>query len=172
MTRTNQCENLWSSFSYDMWSKSIFFLAHWYLQEQIILQLYTDMLTEFQIRRPVLQQGKHPIISNRFTRRERSLFLIASFVIWREQCARIFRDSDNGVTELLDQITTQWKYRSGDIWYTVTIWYRATKPVYFWQLSFYIHRESSSWPILFCVYFLLFTFQDMICNMSHVTIHS
>lgn len=90
-------------------------VKHLFYRCEISLQIYTEMLTEYQIKTPVLQQGEHPIINIKFTRRERSLFLIASFVIWRERCARIFRDAENGVTELLDQIRDQWKYSSGAI---------------------------------------------------------
>lgn len=84
-------------------------VKHLFSQCELSCQVYTQMTTEYQIRLPDYQQVNHLLININYTRRERSLFLIANFVIWRERCTRIFRDSESGLEDLLSQIKEQWK---------------------------------------------------------------
>lgn len=54
-----------------------------------------------------LQMRIHPIeaaldINN--NKKARGTLLVTMFVIWRERCARIFRESDKTIPELIDEV--------------------------------------------------------------------
>lgn len=75
--------------------------------------IQTIMITAYQIRMPRFRQDTHPLLSKDYTAKEKSLFLIAQFVIWRDRCAKVFRDSKTTIPELLAQIREQWQLTSG-----------------------------------------------------------
>lgn len=76
----------------------------------IAQQLNTEVAGRFQTRQPRMTAAKHPILDTGYTAKERSLFLISAFIVWRERCARIFRETENTVAQLLVQIEEQWGY--------------------------------------------------------------
>ena len=45
-----------------------------------------------------------------YSRKERSILLISQFVLWRERCCRIFRNSEKDIVDLAEQVQTQWRY--------------------------------------------------------------
>lgn len=44
------------------------------------------------------------IIDKGYTKKERSVLIISQFVLWRERCGRIFRDSTKDISELVAQV--------------------------------------------------------------------
>lgn len=71
------------------------------------------MVSAYQIRMPQFRHDTHPLVNNTYTQKERSLFLIANFVVWRERCSRVFRDTEATVAELITQVREQWVLTSG-----------------------------------------------------------
>ena len=55
-----------------------------------------------------LQKAKEVLTNKELNKAERSLLLIAQFVIWRERCSRIFTDKSNEIEQLIQQIQDQW----------------------------------------------------------------
>lgn len=68
--------------------------------------LYQRVKAVFNTRQPSVKA----LISTRYSDKERSIFLIAQFIIWRERCARIFRESAATVEELMEQVMVQYQY--------------------------------------------------------------
>jgi len=48
------------------------------------------------------------LVSTRTPKEMREILLISQFIIWREQCARLFSDQSKTMCELLEEIKTQW----------------------------------------------------------------
>lgn len=88
-------------------------VRHLFPECELSKQVYALMNTAYHIRMQDYQQPMHPIINTHFTKRERSLFLIATFVIWRERCARTFRgDRMQGTgTDGTDTTAMEFKFK-------------------------------------------------------------
>ncbi|XP_078169794.1 uncharacterized protein LOC144564134 [Carex rostrata] len=54
------------------------------------------------------QQARKALLGNELNKKEKSLLLIAQFVIWRERCTRTFTDKSNEVQILVHQAQDQW----------------------------------------------------------------
>ncbi|XP_078161769.1 uncharacterized protein LOC144557107 [Carex rostrata] len=76
----------------------------------IAQQLNTEVARVFQTRLPCMTATKHPILDTSYTAKERSIFLISAFIVWRERCTRIFRETESTVAQLLVQIEEQLGY--------------------------------------------------------------
>jgi mannosylglycoprotein endo-beta-mannosidase len=70
-------------------------------------EIYQQLTLTMGMKLPT-NRARKALISNEFKKEERSLLLIAQFVVWRERCSRIFNDKSTGTDILVQQICEQW----------------------------------------------------------------
>lgn len=98
-------------------------VKHLILKCQVAKRIHGREAARYRIsiRNMINTTTVHPLLNRSLDKKARSIFLITSFVIWRERCLRIFTDKECEINELVRQVQEQWRrFSNGGYQLTVT----------------------------------------------------
>lgn len=87
-------------------------VRHLFSQCSVSAQVYDGTLQSVLVRVPG-QDNVQFLIEKNTAAKARQLMLISYFVIWRERCNRIFRETTKSTIELIQEVITQWRTGTG-----------------------------------------------------------
>lgn len=82
-------------------------VIHLFEECTVTIEIYRKLALTMGMKLPT-RHARKALITNEINKEERSLLLIAQFVVWRERCSRIFTDKSIQTETLIQQVRDQW----------------------------------------------------------------